>query len=189
MHYQNLTVFNMNNRIGKKFCCVRSIIRGTVSWGLMVATLTACAHFSRRDSFEAIAARLGYSSQKRIVEQGYSLVATSKGNFSAVYFGYDRNGDYGPSYPEGTRQGLDVVELKLLSADGGWIWPPFMLFVDDDFDGFADRAWVDTDFNGVMEERPALEGRHIRMDRIDFRSLSPWPIEPGPVPLRNGLEI
>jgi hypothetical protein len=168
----------MNNKIDKIFCCLRPNTRIIILTGMFLYTLTACAQFYRVSDHEEIAFLLGYSSQRHIVKQGYSVVPTPKGNVPAVYFGYDRNRDYGPTYPEGTRRGIDVVEFKLLSADGGWIWTPLLIIVDDDFDGLADRLWADTDLDGKPERCYPLKDRDVKMDAIEFSPLNPWPVEP-----------
>lgn len=139
--------------------------------------LFSCTSVFHQPHDIAAAIKPGYESQKRIVKQGWCRVPTGKGEVRAVYFGYDRNRDYRSDPITGERQGVDLIEYKKTRSDGSWEFTPFMVIADDDFDGAADRMWIDDDQDGEFEETYELKGHGIKMDEIVFFEVSPWPEE------------
>ena len=116
-----------------------------------------------------------YFSQKKIVKQGYATVPTPLGPIPSIYFGYDRNGDFksGHSFEKG--KGIDIIEYKMLKKDRSWRWQPYMIFSDDNFDGIADRLFLDSDLDGSLDKIYCIASRQLIMGRIKFKKFRPWP--------------
>ncbi|MGD8720888.1 MAG: hypothetical protein PVG46_03750, partial [Desulfobacterales bacterium] len=109
-----------------------------------------------------------YVSQKSIVLQGYFLVPTPYGHKPSVYFGYDRDSQT-KSHPDNRNKSkVDLIEFKLLNETGAWSWYPLLMFSDDDFDGYADRLFVDADFNNVIDKVYDIKKNKIDMEKIRF---------------------
>ena len=125
-----------------------------------------------------------YRSQKNIVKQGYEVVPSPYGPLPSIYFGYDRNRDLRPSISAKNGQGIDIIEYKMLRNDGTWDRQPYLVFIDDDFDGRADRLFLDSDLDGSLDKiyDIALEG--LIMNKITFKKFMPWQRKP-PVELRH----
>lgn len=51
---------------------------------------------------------------------------------------------------------------------------PVLVFTDDDFDGYADRLFVDADFNNVIDKIHDIKKIKIEMEEIKFDEISPW---------------
>ena len=113
-----------------------------------------------------------YLSQNKIVQQGYVTVPTPFGPIPSVYFGYDRNGDLKPGRSSEKGTGIDIIEYKMLKKDSTWRWQPYMVFSDDNFDGIADRLFLDSDLDGSLDKTYYIVSRHLIMGRIKFK---PWP--------------
>jgi len=115
-----------------------------------------------------------YVSQKSIVLQGYFLVPTPYGHKPSVYFGYDRDSQT-KSHPDNRNKSkVDLIEFKLLNETGAWSWYPLLMFTDDDFDGYADRLFVDADFNNVIDKVYDIKKNKMDMEKIRFDEISPW---------------
>lgn len=115
-----------------------------------------------------------YVSQKSIVLQGYFLVPTPYGHKPSVYFGYDRDSQT-KSHPDNRNKSkVDLIEFKLLNETGAWSWYPLLIFTDDDLDGYADRLFVDADFNNVIDKVYDIKKNKIDMEKIRFDEISPW---------------
>jgi hypothetical protein len=115
-----------------------------------------------------------YLSQNKIVQQGYATVPTPFGPIPSVYFGYDRNGDLKPGRSSEKGTGIDIIEYKMLKKDSTWRWQPYMVFSDDNFDGIADRLFLDSDLDGSLDKIYYIASRHLIMGRIKFNKFKPW---------------
>ena len=130
-----------------------------------------------------------YRSQKNIVKQGNTVVPSPYGLLPSIYFGYDRNRDLRPGGSVKNNQGIDIVEFKILRNDGTWDRQPYLVFSDDDFDGIADRLFLDSNLDGALDKiyDIALEG--LIMNKITFKKFKPWQRKP-PVELpHNSLDL
>jgi len=116
-----------------------------------------------------------YLSQKEIVKQGYAIVPTPFGPIPSVYFGYDRNGDFKSGNSVERAKGIDIIEYKMLKKNGTWRWKPYMIFSDDNFDGIADRLFLDSDLDGSLDKTYYIASRSLIMDRLKFKTFKPWP--------------
>lgn len=67
-----------------------------------------------------------------------------------------------------------MIEFKLLNETGAWSWYPLLIFTDDDLDGYADRLFVDADFNNVIDKVYDIKKNKIDMEKIRFDEISPW---------------
>ena len=130
-----------------------------------------------------------YRSQKNIVKQGYTVVPSPYGPLPSIYFGYNRNRDFRPSASAKNDQGIDIIEFKILKKEGVWDKQPYLVFSDDDFDGIADRLFLDSNLDGALDKiyDIALEG--LIMNKITFKKFKPWQWKP-PVELpHNSLDL
>ena len=134
----------------------------------------ACAHYQKPPNESPFTVPQGYNSQQRIVLQGFALVPTPLGGKPTIYFGYDRNKDLRTDPVTGLRTGIDLIEFKLMRSNGTWAWEPFLMFVDDDFDGMADRIFLDRNFDGDLDRIHNIDSKRLKMDDINFQELSPW---------------
>lgn len=123
----------------------------------------------------------GYESQKQIVKQGYSRVPTPHGEWRAIYFGYDRNRDYSRYNDRDKGHGVDLIEYKRLRIDGGWEFHPFLILIDENYDGYVDWVYLDRDFNATTESVYALDDIRIHIERVDFFGFRPFEIVPAPL--------
>ncbi|MDJ0720661.1 MAG: hypothetical protein QNJ04_03480 [Desulfobacterales bacterium] len=119
-----------------------------------------------------------YESQKRIVRQGFIRVPVPEGEWASVFFGYDRNRDYNAQASRGKGRGIDLVEYKRLRPDGHWEFPPFLILVDADFDGFVDWVCLDHDRDQQLDDVYAPDSVAIHFDRIDFNQFKPFAGQP-----------
>ena len=126
-----------------------------------------------------------YQSQKKIVKQGYTIVPTPFGPIPSIYFGYDRNSDlkHDNSSEKGT--GIDIIEYKMLKKDSTWRWQPYMIFIDDNFDGVADRLFLDSNLDGSLDKIYYIASRGLIMDSLKFKKFKPWQINPHPLKSPN----
>jgi len=67
------------------------------------------------------------------------------------------------------------MEYKMLNKDGTWRWQPYMIFSDDNFDGIADRLFLDSDLDGSLDKTYYIASRHLIMGRLKFNKFKPWP--------------
>jgi hypothetical protein len=141
-----------------------------VGFGLVCATVTACSLNRPVDTTQP----MGYTSQKRIVRQGYARVWTPHGERAAVFLGYDRNRDMQTGGRWSTRRGVDLVEYKYLNDAGGWDYIPFLLVVDDNFDGVVERILVDRDPPAGVDAVYDVQDLEMSIDRIDLHVLRPF---------------
>jgi len=116
-----------------------------------------------------------YLSQKKIVKQGYAIVPTPFGPIPSIYFGYDRNSDLRPGHSSEKGAGIDIIEYKMLKKNGTWSWQPYMIFSDDNFDGIADRLFLDSDLDGSLDKIYYIASRGLIMGRLKFKKFKPWP--------------
>lgn len=117
------------------------------------------------------------------------MVPSPYGLLPSIYFGYDRNRDLRPGGSVKNNQGIDIVEFKILRNDGTWDRQPYLVFSDDDFDGIADRLFLDSNLDGALDKiyDIALEG--LIMNKITFKKFKPWQRKP-PVELpHNSLDL
>lgn len=138
----------------------------------IAAVSTECSHLSAPMTVDPFALPGGYISQQRIVLQGFSIVPTLHGDKAAVYFGYDRDKRY-VLHSDNTVVAVDLIEFKLIESDGTWRWEPFVVISDDDFDGYADRIFVDADLDGVFEKIFDIRNEKLAIDKINYREISP----------------
>jgi hypothetical protein len=116
----------------------------------------------------------GYKSQERIVRQGFTIVPTPQGEIKSIFFGYDRNGDYSSSSNRLIGRGIDLIEYKKMLDDNKWTLNPFLIICDDNFDGFADKIFLDTDFNSSLDINYKLKYGYLKMDYINFEQFRPF---------------
>jgi len=114
-----------------------------------------------------------YKKLSRLVGQGYVYVRDGDKYLSCMFFDYDRNKDSG--WTGGKFGGVDLIEYrKLIKKDDYIIWDkhPFIVIVDDDFDGYADREFIDNgkEKDGVFDEVNDLRDKKISMDDFDHRN-------------------
>ena len=115
-----------------------------------------------------------YKKLSRLVGQGYDYVADKEGNLRACMFlHYDRNEDSG--WREGGFGGVDLIEYRLmiLNEEGHWIWDkhPYIVVADDDFDGYADREFIDNgeEKDGIFDEVNDLKDKKLEMDNFNHK--------------------
>jgi len=84
-----------------------------------------------------------YKPLTNLVGQGGRTYPTQDGPWPCVELSYDRNED-------GKK---DMVEVRRMNEKGDW-WEdkPYILIVDDDFDGYADRILVDIERDGIFDK-------------------------------------
>jgi hypothetical protein len=121
-----------------------------------------------------------YISQKRIVLQGFSVVPTPYGEKKCIYFGYDRDDAYVFLY-NGRKVAVDLIEFKLVQKNSSWNWEPLLVFIDDDFDGYANRLFIDREIKGVLEKVYDITEKKVVMDEKIFQEISPWKRMEAPV--------
>jgi hypothetical protein len=115
-----------------------------------------------------------YESQKRIVRQGFARVPVPEGEWEAIFFGYDRNRDYSARAHRNSGRGIDLLEFKRLLPDGHWEFRPFLVLVDENYDGYVDWVCLDHDRDAVLDAVYAPASSAIHFDRIDFRHFRPF---------------
>jgi hypothetical protein len=108
------------------------------------------------------------------VRQGYTHVPTPQGPRPAVFFGYDRNRDMQPAGRRSVRRGVDLLEYKQMRAEGGWDFIPFLIVVDDDFDGVVDRIFVDRDPPAGVDTAYDVQWLEMSIDRVDLEIMRPF---------------
>ncbi len=115
-----------------------------------------------------------YKSLSNLVGQGSGYVKTKEGNYvKCLYFHHDRD-LYNPVSK--SSKGVDLIEYRLLKLTeiGRPMWDkhPYIIIVDDDFDGFADREFVDNGEvkDGIFDEVNDLKGNGINMNHFDHKS-------------------
>ena len=113
-----------------------------------------------------------YVSQKHIVYQGFVKLPTPFGYRKAIYFGYDRDNDYVIDI-NGNKVYIDLLEFKFMKSSG-WQFKPFLIFSDDDFDGYADRLLLDSNLDGKFDKFDNLKPKKLSMGEIEFEEISPW---------------
>jgi len=69
----------------------------------------------------------------------------------------------------------------MLKKDGAWSWQPYMIFIDDNFDGVADRLFLDSNLDGSLDKIYYITSRGLTMDRLKFKKFKPWPENPHPL--------
>ena len=115
-----------------------------------------------------------YKSQKNIVKQGFTAVPSPYGPIPSVYFGYKRNRDLRLKEYAKNNQGIDIIEYKMLKKDGGWNWQPYLVLSDDNFDGIADRLFLDSNLDGSLDKIYDIASEGIIINRITFKKIRPW---------------
>lgn len=110
-----------------------------------------------------------------LVSQCYDVIKTKEGDYvRCIFFEYDRNGDSG--WKDGMFRGKDLIEYRLLmlNEDGYIVWDknPYIVIIDDDFDGYADREFVDNGEvkDGIFDEVNDLSGKKISMDGFNHKT-------------------
>jgi len=63
----------------------------------------------------------------------------------------------------------------MLKKDGAWIWQPYMIFSDDNFDGIADRLFLDSNLDGSLNKIYYIASKGLIMGRLKFKRFKPWP--------------
>jgi hypothetical protein len=116
----------------------------------------------------------GYKSQERIVRQGFTIVPTPQGEIKSIFLGYDRNGDYSSNSNRLIGRGIDLIEYKKMLDGNKWTLNPFLIICDDNFDGFADKIFLDTDFNSSLDINYKLKYGFLKMDNINFERFRPF---------------
>jgi len=142
---------------------------------LMSLALTAagCSYVATQIKTDPFALPVNYISQERVVLQGFSSVPTRHGDKTAIYFGYDRDRQFA-MHSDNAKVAVDLIEFKLMTTDGTWRWEPFAVISDDDFDGYADRLFLDVDFDGTLESIFDISSEKLEIDKIGFTEISPW---------------
>ena len=71
--------------------------------------------------------------------------------------------------------GVDLIEYRLMmvNEEGHWIWDknPYIVVVDDDFDGYADREFIDNGEvkDGVFDEVNDIKDKKLHLDKFDHK--------------------
>lgn len=118
-----------------------------------------------------------YKSQKIIKWQSYATILSPYGGLPAVVFGYDRNNDSdSPKSNSMRRKGIDTFEAKLINSDGYWVWYPFLILSDDDYDGIIDRLFLDSNLDCLIDAIYDIRDKNLTIDGIEFQKFSPWRI-------------
>jgi len=151
---------------------------GPLIFMALVLTTTGCSYVVKQIKTDPFALPQNYISQERIVLQGFSSISTPHGEETAIYFGYDRDRQ-SAMQSDNIEVAVDLVEFKLLETDGTWRWETFAVISDDDFDGYADRLFLDVDFDGTMESIFYIRKELLPIDKIGFKEISPWLLSPG----------
>ena len=68
-----------------------------------------------------------------------------------------------------------MIEYKMFKKDGTWRWEPYMIFSDDNFDGIADRLFLDSDLDGSLDKIYFIASKGLIMGRLKFKKFKPWP--------------
>jgi hypothetical protein len=139
----------------------------------LALTTAGCSYFVTQIKTDPFALPINYISQERVVLQGFSSVPTRHGDKTAIYFGYDRDRQFA-IHSDNAKVAVDLIEFKLLTTDGTWRWEPFAVISDDDFDGYADRLFLDADFDGTLESIFDICSEKLAIDKIGFTEISPW---------------
>jgi hypothetical protein len=140
---------------------------------LLALTTAGCSYFVTQIKIDPFDLPINYISQERVVLQGFSSVPTRHGDRTAIYFGYDRDRQFA-IHSDNAKVAVDLIEFKLLTTDGTWRWEPFAVISDDDFDGYADRLFLDADFDGTLESIFDICSEKLAIDKIGFTEISPW---------------
>jgi len=110
------------------------------------------------------------------VGQGYKYVMTKEGKaMFCVHLDHDRNGDAG--YYGNGFEGIDVIEYKVIKQTDEGIGlekHPYIVIVDDDFDGWADREFIDNGKvrDGIFDEVNDLKDEKINMNSFNYNRYS-----------------
>ena len=145
---------------------------------LLALTTAGCSYAVTQTNADPFALPRDYISQERIVLQGFSSVPTRHGDKTAVYFGYDRDRQFA-IHSDNAKVAVDLVEFKMVETDGAWRWEPFAVISDDDFDGYADRLFLDADFDGTLESIFNICNEKLAIDKIGFKEINPWLLTEG----------
>ena len=107
-----------------------------------------------------------YKPLTNLIGQAFKNVAKKDGSIvRCIVFPYDRQGD----------SEIDLLEFRVLKTtkEGYQTWEehPYILFVDDDFDGYADRLFIDHGKvrDGVFDDVQDLKNSNISMEEIYSR--------------------
>ena len=149
-------------------------LNATVLWALFLPGLLcsySCASVFNAPPKDFSHELPAYQSQKKIKAQGLKIVPTPSGPKPSIYFGYDRNNDAIHVRQGRKGNGIDLFEFKALRTDGGWNRQAFLIFSDDDFDGIADRIFLDSNFDGRLDVTRCIKAKAIKMDEIDFNRI------------------
>ena len=135
-------------------------------WGLFIIggahlILIGCTLSSRSHIAD------GYETQQRIVWQGTLTVNLGEDIFRMIYFGYDRNGDLRRSTERSLCRGVDLLEYKGLLPNGQWMYPPIIVFSDDNFDCYADRVLFDCNADAIFEKVVEISDHSVKLEIID----------------------
>lgn len=145
---------------------------------LLALTTVGCSYVITQIETDPFALPQNYISQERIVLQGFSSIPTPHGEETAIYFGYDRDRQFA-MHSDNAKVAVELVEFKLLETDGTWRWEPFAVISDDDFDGYADRLFLNVDFDGTMEGIFNIRNEKLPIDKIGFKEIKPWLLSVG----------
>ncbi len=85
--------------------------------------------------------------------------------------------------------GVDLIEFKLMQEDNSWSWQPFLILVDDDYDGIANRMFLDSHFDTNLNIVQDIKDRSIRMDHSIFDGFNFWEKVPIPPRPKNKLKL
>lgn len=96
-----------------------------------------------------------YKPLTNLVGQGFKNYPTQDGMWPCVELSYDRNED-------GKK---DLIEVRRMNEKGDW-WEdrPYVIIVDDDFDGCIDRALVDIERDGKFDKGQDLKSKKMPID-------------------------
>lgn len=140
---------------------------------LIILLSCSCSIISRRVIFDPFSLPADYISQKEIVLQGFCVVPTPEGEKACIYFGYDRDKRL-ILLDNLNNVSVDLIEFKLLKPDRSWKWEPLLVFVDDNFDGYANRMFLDKDFDGAFDTIYEITDKKVVMDENFFLEILPW---------------
>jgi hypothetical protein len=99
-----------------------------------------------------------YKPLSNLIGQEFKNYPTQDGMWPCVVFPYDRNED-------GKKDMVEVRRMTLnQNKDPIWEEKPYVLIIDDDFDGLADRVLADVDRDGKFDKGEDLRPKKISME-------------------------
>jgi hypothetical protein len=150
---------------------MKNIMKAILKPAVIATTLIALTH-----SASATVLPEDYKPFHRMIGSYNAQLITGDDKFiNCQALVYDRNKDSGYS-DEGGFKGRDLIEYRV-RTNSAWEKYPYMIITDDDFDGIADREFLDHDRDGTIDEVNDINCLNLEMDRFDktYRTIE-WTI-------------